>query len=296
MTNENIYNLKGLSQIASLYEAFILGFWGVITESETASLPGFFETIVKLYQQGKKIVILSNSAKSSAQIRTTLTSFGISRKMYTGILTAGDVLYSNLNKPLLPFFASLGNKCLPLTNNKQDWYLSDHYQKVFNAKEADFLLLNSHTFPNNYIENYISLLKEASTRKLPLIAIKGEDFYYNGRYALLGSGSIVKEYQKMSGEVVSFGKPDKEMLSYCLSGLGNPNRKKVLFIGDTLTSDIKNATELGLDSLLICGGKHSRELDLYRGEPIDINALDELCRVYGLFPTYAMTNLQWTEH
>ena len=51
-------------------------------------------------------------------------------------------------------------------------------------------------------------------------------------------------------EQVGFGKPDKRYFDYVLSKVTEKDKSKILVIGDSPTSDIKGAQNVGLDSLL----------------------------------------------
>lgn len=47
-------------------------------------------------------------------------------------------------------------------------------------------------------------------------------------------------------EEIGFSKPSKEFFNYCLENSGNPNPCEVLMIGDSLSSDISGAAEMGI--------------------------------------------------
>ncbi len=294
MVSGKIQEIHGIKELLPLYDTFILGLWGVIYEGGERPLPGITEALIKLKNSGKNIIILSNSSKPSGLISSRLNSIGITNEMYNGILTAGEVLYHNLTRRNFGIFSRLGDRCLHF-GHRSDWYFSPSYQRVFSPEEADFILVNRLVFKNEYLENYLPVLSGALEKNLPMVCISADNFYYENDTPHLGSGSLSHKYEKMGGLVVQSGKPDATLFLYCLEGAPKADKKKTLVIGDSVETDIKGAGLAGLDSLFIAGGKHSRELDHYRGEPIDISAINELSRVYGSFPAYTMSSLQWEE-
>lgn len=294
MVADKLKEIKGIKELLPFYDTFIFGLWGVLYEGGDRPLPGVMEALIKLKKAGKHIIILSNSAKPSALIASRFASIGITNEMYDGILSAGEVLYYNLTRRKSGIFSRLGKRCLHL-GKRSDWYFSSYYERVFKADAADFILLNRQLFRNEYLESYLPILSAALERNLPMLSISADHFYYEEDNAILGAGSLENQYEKLGGLVIKTGKPDKSLFLYCLEALPETKKSKTIVIGDSIETDIKGADYSGLSSVFIAGGKHAKELDLYRGEPIDIEALEELSRVYGCFPSYATSTLQWDE-
>lgn len=65
------------------------------------------------------------------------------------------------------------------------------------------------------------------------------------------SGYIAQQFENMGGQVLYFGKPKAYPYEYILKTL---KPKRPLMIGDTIGTDIKGATELGIDTLLVKSG------------------------------------------
>lgn len=295
MFSSNSQNIEGIKDLLPFYDTFIFGLWGVLYEGGERPLPGVIEVLLKLKKAGKNIIILSNSSKPSTLISSRLSSIGISKEMYDGILSSGDILYYQLQRNSGNNFSHVGGKCLHI-GKRSDWYFSSLYERVFDYEEADFILINRHLFKEEYIENYLPILKGAIEKNLPMLSVFGDSFYYEGDKAILGSGSFNNKYEKLGGLVIKIGKPDKKLFLYCLEGFPGSKSNRTIVIGDSIETDIKGAEKASLASLFIAGGKHARELDLYRGEPIDFSSLEELCRFYGSFPTYSLSSLQWSSN
>ncbi|KAF1779590.1 HAD-like domain [Phytophthora cactorum] len=69
-------------------------------------------------------------------------------------------------------------------------------------------------------------------------------------------------YEEKGGEVVYFGKPTKEHFEVCLQLANVTDKSKVVHIGDSLHHDIQGATNVGVDSILIAGGVHAKQLEV----------------------------------
>ena len=88
-------------------------------------------------------------------------------------------------------------------------------------------------------------------------------------------------FEKMSGEVVYFGKPYPEVYN---QSIDNKN-KRILSIGDNLNTDIKGANLLNYDSLLISNGVHKNEI-------ID-NGIEKVSKQYESIVNFIQSDLKW---
>ncbi len=50
-------------------------------------------------------------------------------------------------------------------------------------------------------------------------------------------------------EDIGIPKPAKEFFDYCFESLGNPDKKDIMLIGDSLTADIKGGCDYGIDTI-----------------------------------------------
>jgi len=97
----------------------------------------------------------------------------------------------------------------------------------------------------------------------------------------LCAGSVALVFEKMGGKVKYFGKPFPTVYNESIDNKG----KKVLSIGDNLSTDIKGANLLNYDSLIISNGVHKNEI---KKEGIKI-----VSKKYGVITNYIQTELKW---
>ena len=64
-------------------------------------------------------------------------------------------------------------------------------------------------------------------------------------------GYYYNKYLKIGGKGEYYGKPNPKFYKYICSKLKIKNKKKILFIGDTIYNDIIGANNFGIDSLLV---------------------------------------------
>ena len=68
------------------------------------------------------------------------------------------------------------------------------------------------------------------------------------------AGALAEEYENLGGEVLMAGKPFAPIYDAALELAGNPDKSKVLAIGDGPETDIKGAMQNGLNCLFVTGG------------------------------------------
>lgn len=100
-----------------------------------------------------------------------------------------------------------------------------------------------------------------------------------GRLVVSGLAGFFKDGIFLS-EKVGIQKPNLEFFEYVLNKLGVKNKKEVLMIGDSISSDIAGANAVGIDSCLVDFDKN------HTSETVDatyiINSLEEIITVCKL--------------
>ena len=66
---------------------------------------------------------------------------------------------------------------------------------------------------------------------------------------------IIKQYRNVGGDAFVFGKPERMFYEYIFEKYPEIKDKRIVCVGDTLTTDILGASRIGLDSVLITGGE-----------------------------------------
>ena len=99
-------DVKGLGDIAADYDLFLIDQWGVIHNGVFA-YEGAKEALTNLRRLGKKVIILSNSAKLASDSYARLEMVGVGRDLYDHVVTSGDTVFQHFKSQTHPFIKPL---------------------------------------------------------------------------------------------------------------------------------------------------------------------------------------------
>lgn len=130
------------------------------------------------------------------------------------------------------------------------------FQSLFNEMKYDITWRELKCFIENFqcflsenysfIEDSYNLCSELSHSYKQYIITNGICKIQNKKY------HVSKLDQIMNGcfvsEQIGFAKPDARFFDYCISKIGCSDRKHILVIGDSFSSDIKGAINSGIDA------------------------------------------------
>ncbi|KAI8978017.1 HAD-like domain-containing protein [Pilobolus umbonatus] len=192
--------------------------------------------------------------------------------------------------------------------------LSPIISRVYDWNEMDFVLLGSirglspekdiDVFSEKEVrEDYQPLLDKCLERGIPIICANPDVFAPNGLNEdgttkfLICPGYVGQMYEDMGGMVLYFGKPFKSIYEYLMthkSQSTNRHADRILCVGDNIATDIKGATDAGLDVVLILGGVHYEEFKAIQDEDTLKMKVKELCdECNSKEPTYIMPLLKY---
>src|SRR5262249_36124916 len=101
---------QGLYELMDSYDGFIMDQWGVL-HNGIQPYDGVIDSLNHLKQRKKQVIILSNSAKRSADNVERLKKLGIKPGLYKEVVTAGEVTWKGLHEQKDAPFKGLGKKC-----------------------------------------------------------------------------------------------------------------------------------------------------------------------------------------
>jgi HAD superfamily hydrolase (TIGR01459 family) len=145
-------------------------------------------------------------------------------------------------------------------------------------------------------ENYRELLGRMRARGLFMLCGNPDLVVERGERLVYCAGAIADLYHEMGGEVLYAGKPYRPIYDQALdqvAGLDGrrPALDRVLAIGDSVRTDLKGATDLGVDCLFVTAGIHAEELGS-RHDP-DVAALAKIFADAGIAPKAVTRRLLW---
>ena len=276
--------ISGLREVANDYDVYLVDQWGVLHDGHTAH-DAAIEVMRRLKDDGKKLIILSNSSRRASTTRGNLIRMEINPDLFDSFATSGEEVWRAFQARNDKFYGGLGRKCVVLQWGKDEQFFEDlDLEPVDTIEEAEFILLNG-TEKDRFPE-YDALLRNAAERNLPLICSNGDFVSITPDGELVQCpGVVAQRYEALGGQVRWHGKPTEGAYRMALDGVAADAR--ILAIGDSLYHDIGGAAANGFSSLFITSGIHRPELE---AAP---EALESLYAQYGATPTYVLRDLVW---
>lgn len=248
--------LAGLREVVDGYDGFILDLWGVLHDG-VRPYPGAIDTLSRLRDARKRVVLLSNAPRRAARAIDGLRAMGFDDSLYDGVLTSGEATYRLLAEAP-PFGAGRRLFHLGPERDRNVFEGLDYTEAPIGT--ADFLL---NTGPDDLsgahdIEPYLPALDAARAAGLPMLCANPDLEIVRDGQRLVCAGLLAEHYAGQGGVMRMVGKPDPAVYATVLDMLGvAPTR--VLAVGDSLRTDMSGARNAGLDGLWVLGGIHAEE-------------------------------------
>jgi len=272
--------LKYISRIKDEFDSIICGVNGVFMFGNKVDEEAV-QTLIKLYQSGKKIAIASNSALRVNDLYYMLKHQNVPMNIFYAMITAGEIAHFYLKNN-----HRLGRSYYNLTATDSSIMNGLDYEKADSIVMADFILAQTNYQGFNE-EEIMPVLEQALHLNLPMVCVGNNTSLVGSKGVISGIGAVAERYAIMGGkEVIPFGKPDAKIAAYLVEGMPAFTKDRCLVIGDCMATDMRMANNFGVKSLLITDGVHQ----------IDENSerqLEELSGSYGLNIDYYMGNLRW---
>ncbi len=285
--------IRGIKEIAASYNYFILDIWGVLHDGSKA-YPGVIETLKFLKDSGKKVCFLSNAPRRASKVEAVLNRLGITKDFYDFILTSGEAAFLDLQKNQASNFDKFSNKYYYIGPDK-DLDLLDglNYERVENAGDAGFIINTGFDGEDSTMAEKMPQIIEAKKYNLPMICVNPDLIVVNqAGKEMICAGALAREYEKMSGEVLYYGKPFSGVYKMTMEKLGAPNKKDVIAIGDGMETDIAGAKDFAIDSILVTGGILANQLAIKFHQDPNMEKLTGICQKYQNFPQFVISNLK----
>jgi HAD superfamily hydrolase (TIGR01459 family) len=274
--------LGGLHTVADRFDAFVIDQWGVVHDG-LAPYPGAIDTLDRLTRAGKRVLLLSNSARRTGPNQATLAALGVGPGLYGDIVTSGEATWQALHDRAVPPFDGLGPGAFIVGKAvAADLIESLPYRASATVADADFLLMGTSEAPEKSLADYEEILVQALARGLPAVCANPDRVAVQGDAVIMAAGAIAARYEALGGKVAYIGKPHPPIYALAMRVLGQPDPARVLAIGDSLEHDIAGGNGAGLATLFITGGIHA-----------DVQDLAPLYRQYGATPDFTAARLSW---
>ena len=246
--------LSGISDLADRFDAFLIDQFGVLRDGK-GPYPGAAETLSRLKQAGRKIVILSNSGKRSAENDTRLAALGFDPASWDWFLTSGEVAWRILAFESGGRGKGVARRCLLISRDGDTSPLDGiDIERTEHGGDADFVLLAASEGDVYPLSHYKTLLAPAARRNVPCLCTNPDKIMLTKEGTAFGAGRIAELYEALGGHVRWIGKPFPDIYASARDFLGSIDPKRICCIGDSIEHDIVGAASAGFASMLVTTG------------------------------------------
>ena len=295
--------IQHFSQLIDDYDIYLVDQWGVLHNGQVG-FSGAFDALNALKQNGKTVIILSNSSRPYDATATMLDDLGFPAYLYDSIITSGTDFQDNILNRHQVFYQNLGKKCFTISWERdlksingqilQHAVLDDMpLESVDDVMQADFILCAGINRQAT-LDNYRPLLQQAKQRNLPMVCINPDKVSVtpDGRLELC-PGAIAELYeQEYQGNVSWHGKPYAPIYQAAERIAECKIDKRVLAIGDSIHHDIQGIKQMGGDGLFITGGIAWQEIGLAKQyDSPNLQQLQVFYQKHQIFADYAQPKL-----
>jgi len=265
-------------ELIERYDVFLIDQFGVLRD-DNRLYKGASKVLKTLKAANKVVVILSNSGKDGDSNARRIVDLGIERASFDHFVTSGDVGLSILKRPGSP--AKLGGRCLTIASADAPGFAELlGMVPADTGCDADLVLIAGSEAERIPMEEYAALLRQAAERDVACFCTNPDLCKLWNGASVPGAGSIANLYEALGGQVTRLGKPFQDIYDYVLQLCDDPEKSRVVCVGDSIEHDILGARCAGLSSVFVSTGLAARQtLEAQARNMEKLNA----------WPTYRMT-------
>jgi len=277
------------SALAADYDVVLSDVWGVI-HNGVAAFPAACEALIRFRGQGGSVALITNAPRPGEVVVRLLDRLGVPRAAYDAIVSSGDVSRAVM--------AERPGKAVFHIGPQRDLPIFEGLGLRFVALEAaDYVVCTG--LADDEVEtpeHYRALLTKLRARGLFMLCGNPDLVVERGDKLVYCAGALADLYGTLGGEVLYAGKPHRPIYDLALARIaklrGRPTPlARVLAIGDSVRTDLKGASALGIDCLFVTAGIHAEELgDRHNPDPA---ALRKIFEGAGIAPKAVTRRLVW---
>jgi HAD superfamily hydrolase (TIGR01459 family) len=249
------------------------------------------EALARFRTGGGTVVLVSNAPVPADGVERVLERTGVRRDAWDAIVSSGDIALAHVAEKGYRRLHRIGPA-------KRDSRLFQRLPGDPAAlDEADAIVCTGLVDEaNETVASYRALIAEGVARALPFVCANPDLVVDVGDKRYLCAGSLAAEYERRGGAVFWAGKPHPSAYAAALKRATDlrgtePERARILSIGDALRTDLAAAQGMGVDAVFIASGIHS---EVMADGEIDPDRLAALFAPADAPPAIAaMTELRW---
>jgi HAD superfamily hydrolase (TIGR01459 family) len=275
-----------LADISAKYQAIFCDVWGVV-HNGIVPFQQSVDAMIAARNSGLKVVLVTNAPRPYPSVVEQLGEIGVDPAAYDAIVTSGDVTRA--------LIANAAPKILHIGTKKEAVLFDGLQVELVDEATAQTVVVTG--LNNDDIEtpeNYADTLARLKARNIPMICANPDVKVERGDKMVWCGGALARDYAAIGGETGIAGKPHHliyEAAHKIANELTGKTLSKaiILAIGDGLFTDIKGASDYGVDALYIAAGVHVHEYA--HDGMIDEAAMKAFVKQHGFAPVASMARL-----
>ncbi|HEX8570566.1 MAG TPA: TIGR01459 family HAD-type hydrolase [Caulobacteraceae bacterium] len=277
--------INGLSDVADRYDAILCDVWGVVHNGRE-SWPEACEALTRFQETRGPVVLISNAPRPSKAVTAQLQQLGVPHAAWSRFVTSGDATRAALAERAPGPVWVIGPPRDEALFEGLDLQRSGPGEAAFICCTG--LVNDDVETPEDYVER----LRAPASRGLEMICANPDRVVQKGDSLIYCAGAVADVYAGLGGRVIMEGKPYAPIYELALREAGDPDRRKVLAIGDAIATDVKGASDQDIDCLWVAEGIHTAELANDRGD-LDPAKAETLLSREGARARYLAPRLVW---
>ena len=241
-----------VADLLPLYDAFLLDQFGTLHDGQ-AAYPGVPGALQAMRAAGKRVAVLSNSGKRSADNAARLARLGLPAALFDAVVTSGEVARTLLAEGRIES-ARGARRCLLLERDGDGSVLDGLGLAVGPAADAELVIIAGSEGERRPLESYAGQLAPLARAGRPALCLNPDRTMLTAQGLAFGAGRIAELYESLGGPVTWIGKPHPDIFATALAALGNPPPARVAVVGDSVEHDIAGARAAGCAGWLVLSG------------------------------------------
>ncbi|RAU30653.1 MULTISPECIES: TIGR01459 family HAD-type hydrolase [Pseudomonas] len=286
MTAPTLLRLDQLDEALAAYDGFILDLWGVLIDGYE-TFPGARAWLERRAAEGKPVWFLSNASRDADGMVEELGKLGVPGELFAGITTSGQLAIDAFQQD--PTFSEGGIYLSGPGTGQVGWPAEIRARFVEDIEQAA-IILGVGSFPEDELEARFAPLATALDK--PFLCANPDRNVVSGGLPFYAAGKLADRFAALGGAVTWYGKPDPYAFHCAAGALAERGAKRLLFVGDSLVTDVPGAVAAGIDCLwLAATGIHRETLGLDFNQEPTREGLEPLLRQHPERPRFAAAGL-----
>lgn len=270
-----VERLDGIGPLVERYQVFLLDQFGVLHDG-SAPYPGAVAALSALKRAGKTVVLVSNSGRRARPNEDRLLRLGFEAGSWDHFVSSGEVAWRSFHEMAATGALRPGTNCLLISRDNDRTAIEGLPFMLTGAGDtADLVLIAASEGDRYDLDHYRRLLAPAAARQVPCFCTNPDTIMLTAVGPRFGAGRLADLYESLGGSVTRIGKPGPAIFETALALAGEPDRRSVVCVGDSVEHDIAGGKGVGLATALVLSGILADTPDLAA-------VFDE----YGAWPDY----------